>query len=113
MTQKIADCRLTMDNNGLEVGHEYLIWARGAVVLAIYTGPACPPGAHSAGSGRELPRFAPVRWLRGAPDDPTWPVYAGASASVKPIEISRESDSGNYKAVLSPKNLVQFMNIGR
>lgn len=69
----------------LEVGREYLIRAPGMCALGTYTGMASPPGDPSTGSGRERPRFWPVTWIRGAPDDPAWPIYAGPRATWKPV----------------------------
>ena len=75
--------------DNLTVGAEYLIRANGATVLAVYTGMAEPPG-----DDRELPRFLPVRWLSGEPDDPAWPVYAGPRASVRPVSVRETSRDG-------------------
>lgn len=83
MSQKLQ--KLQIKTDALEVGREYLISAPGAIVLAVYTGTFAPPGGH-----RELPRFAPVGWVRGAPDDPDWPVYAGPRARVQAITDQEE-----------------------
>jgi len=63
----------------LEVGRSYFIKANGAAAVGVYC------GMTEVQEGRELPRFWPVRWVRGAPDDPTWPIYAGPRARLRAL----------------------------
>ena len=71
--------------NSLQIGQTYLLRANHSALLAVYTGLAAPPAPDWIGG--ELPRFVPVRWLRGAPDDPRWPVYLGSRARWRRVKV--------------------------
>lgn len=72
-----------MTGKGLEVGRSYFIKANRAAAVGVYCGLA------EVGEGdraRELPRFWPVRWVRGGDGiDPDWPIYAGPRARLRAL----------------------------
>ena len=85
---------LSASPNGLQIGQTYLLRANHTALLAVYTGLAEVPGTE-----RELPRFLPVRWIRGEPPDQTWPVYLGSRAlwrAINPLPFLIHQHSSQF-----------------